>query len=209
MTPEISGGHQFQQPFGAEVRIEGTLSKWHDERGFGFIAPRLGGQEVFAHVSAFPRDGRRPRIGETLWFDIEVDPRGRKRAVRIERPARAISPQEARRVRDGSPRTRGLVRGLVTAAIVVGLGVYGYGEMSRRSVARLEADDSEPARGAAVPPTASASAAFRCDGRTYCSQMTSCAEATYFLRNCPGTKMDGDGDGVPCEQQWCTGPFSR
>ena len=44
---------------------------------------------------------------------------------------------------------------------------------------------------------------FRCDGRTHCSQMTSCAEATYFLRNCPNTRMDGDNDGIPCERQWC------
>jgi len=44
---------------------------------------------------------------------------------------------------------------------------------------------------------------FRCDGRTHCSQMSSCAEATYFLRNCPNTKMDGNNDGVPCERQWC------
>jgi len=44
---------------------------------------------------------------------------------------------------------------------------------------------------------------YRCDGRTHCSQMTSCAEATYFLQNCPGVKMDGNNDGVPCEQQWC------
>jgi endonuclease YncB( thermonuclease family) len=43
----------------------------------------------------------------------------------------------------------------------------------------------------------------RCDGRRYCSQMTSCEEATWFLKNCPGTKMDGDRDGVPCETQWC------
>ena len=43
----------------------------------------------------------------------------------------------------------------------------------------------------------------RCDGRTHCSQMTSCAEAKYFLSNCPGVKMDGDGDGIPCEEQWC------
>ncbi|UWX04032.1 excalibur calcium-binding domain-containing protein [Pseudoxanthomonas sp. NC8] len=48
-----------------------------------------------------------------------------------------------------------------------------------------------------------ASAAFRCDGRTQCPQMTSCAEATYFVQHCPGAEMDGDGDGVPCEQQWC------
>jgi predicted negative regulator of RcsB-dependent stress response len=44
---------------------------------------------------------------------------------------------------------------------------------------------------------------YSCDGRTHCSQMTSCEEATYFLRNCPDTKMDGNHDGVPCEQQWC------
>lgn len=45
--------------------------------------------------------------------------------------------------------------------------------------------------------------AYRCDGRVHCSQMTSCEEATFFLRNCPGTKMDGDGNGIPCERQWC------
>ncbi|MBZ9613292.1 excalibur calcium-binding domain-containing protein [Rheinheimera maricola] len=40
---------------------------------------------------------------------------------------------------------------------------------------------------------------FRCDGRQHCSQMTSRAEAEFFIRNCPATKMDGDRDGVPCE----------
>lgn len=45
---------------------------------------------------------------------------------------------------------------------------------------------------------------FGCDKRKYCSQMTSCAEAKYFLANCPGVKMDGDRDGIPCEEQWCT-----
>jgi hypothetical protein len=45
---------------------------------------------------------------------------------------------------------------------------------------------------------------FACDGRTYCSQMHSCEEATFFLKNCPGTKMDGDHDGIPCESQWCS-----
>ena len=35
------------------------------------------------------------------------------------------------------------------------------------------------------------------------SQMTSCAEATFFLQKCPGTKMDGNNNGIPCERQWC------
>lgn len=61
--------------------------------------------------------------------------------------------------------------------------------------------ESEPEFVLTRPPQASA--VFSCDGRTHCSQMTSCAEATYFLQNCPGVKMDGNNDGVPCEQQWC------
>ena len=35
----------------------------------------------------------------------------------------------------------------------------------------------------------------------------SCDEAKFFLRNCPDTKMDGDHDGIPCEEQWCTSGF--
>lgn len=44
---------------------------------------------------------------------------------------------------------------------------------------------------------------FQCDGRRHCSQMKSCAEATFFLNNCPNVKMDGNEDGIPCEKQWC------
>jgi hypothetical protein len=40
---------------------------------------------------------------------------------------------------------------------------------------------------------------FSCDGRQHCSQMTSREEAVFFIRNCPDTKMDGDRDGIPCE----------
>jgi Excalibur calcium-binding domain len=71
---------------------------------------------------------------------------------------------------------------------------------------------SEPAAPAGVAkPRLSATQAprslngnFGCDARKYCSQMTSCTEAKYFLANCAGVKMDGDGNGVPCEQQWCS-----
>ena len=58
--------------------------------------------------------------------------------------------------------------------------------------------DTDPAAARSAAPAAS-----RCDGRTHCSQMTSCTEATYFLQHCPGTQMDGDHDGEPCERQWC------
>lgn len=72
-------------------------------------------------------------------------------------------------------------------------------------------DRTEPLPGNVASPTERRSptallpraTSFRCDGRTHCSQMTSCAEAKYFLSNCPGVKMDGDLDGIPCEDQLC------
>lgn len=61
-----------------------------------------------------------------------------------------------------------------------------------------------PASPAEVAPAdAAALKSPRCDGRQHCSQMTSCAEAKFFLGNCPGVKMDGDRDGIPCEDHWC------
>lgn len=60
-------------------------------------------------------------------------------------------------------------------------------------------DDAATAASAAP----AASAPSRCDGRTHCSHMRSCEEATYFIQHCPNTQMDGDNDGVPCERQWC------
>ena len=49
---------------------------------------------------------------------------------------------------------------------------------------------------ASAPPTTS----FTCGGKTYCREMTSCAEALFYLRRCGLTRIDGDGDGVPCEK---------
>jgi len=46
---------------------------------------------------------------------------------------------------------------------------------------------------------------FQCEAsKTHCSHMSSCAEATFYIQHCPNTQMDGDGDGIPCERQWCS-----
>lgn len=71
-------------------------------------------------------------------------------------------------------------------------------EKKRRATAAAKASEQVDLPAPGVPGS------FRCDGRKYCSQMTSCSEAKYFLASCPGVKMDGDKNGVPCEMQWCT-----
>ncbi len=39
----------------------------------------------------------------------------------------------------------------------------------------------------------------RCGTKRTCRQMNSCSEAQFFLRQCGVRRLDGDGDGVPCE----------
>jgi len=92
------------------------------------------------------------------------------------------------------------MRNVVLLALLVFAGWYGYSQYQRRASAAVEA---LPEVAAPAAPRAAPENRFTCDGRIYCSQMTSCAEATFFLRYCPGTKMDGNNDGVPCEKQWC------
>jgi hypothetical protein len=77
----------------------------------------------------------------------------------------------------------------------------GYEAYQSKKLATNAAQPSAPFARTSNPQAPAAN--FSCDGRKYCSQMTSCQEATYFLKNCPGVKMDGNNDGVPCEQQWC------
>ncbi len=45
--------------------------------------------------------------------------------------------------------------------------------------------------------------AYSCQGKTHCSHMSGCEEAIFYLRNCPNQHTDGNGDGCPCERQWC------
>ena len=92
------------------------------------------------------------------------------------------------------------MKNIVLLALLAIAGWYGYSQYQRRALAAAEelSEETTPAAPRVAPESR-----FRCDGRIYCSQMTSCAEATFFLQNCPGTRMDGNHDGVPCEKQWC------
>lgn len=185
------------------TRIDGTLKAWND-KGFGFIAPSKGGQDIFVHISDYPKQGGQPKVGESLTFLVMLNKDGKKKAIFVQRPG--VNPTGSRRGRAQSPASKGRsighrLLGFIAAAVLVAVG-YKY-VAPKFGPSETLASDSIQA------PTSEAASPFQCDGRKYCSQMTSCKEAKYFLKNCPNTEMDGDGDGTPCESQWCTSMFSR
>jgi hypothetical protein len=91
---------------------------------------------------------------------------------------------------------------LVALAAWQGYGLY-QSRRAEKAVPQGIADATQRPKPPAVQRNVDLTSQYKCDGRTLCSQMTSCEEATFFLKNCPGVKMDGDNDGIPCEKQWC------
>lgn len=62
---------------------------------------------------------------------------------------------------------------------------------------KLHPNDLPPP--AAHPAPASAGA-YACGNKRYCSQMGSCAEAQFYLTQCGVRSLDGNHDGMPCEE---------
>jgi cold shock protein len=65
----------------------GTVKKWFDEKGFGFITPKDGAPDIFVHFTGIHdrRGGRRQLVeGETVTYGVEESEKG-PRAVDVVR----------------------------------------------------------------------------------------------------------------------------
>jgi uncharacterized membrane protein YsdA (DUF1294 family)/cold shock CspA family protein len=104
------------------MQTGGRINSWNDDRGFGFIEPTHGGQEIFFHVKAFRGRGERPKIGQFVSFEVELGPEGKKRARNVE-PVRAA--RASRRAGRDSPAQWGTATLFVIPAFLVLCGVVG------------------------------------------------------------------------------------
>lgn len=94
------------------MRFEGTVKSWNDERGFGFIEPELGGQEIFVHITAFPSRSQPPPLNQRVTFEVELNREGKKRARNVA-PVRSLI---ARVVRPRRTTAKGGAASLVAFA---------------------------------------------------------------------------------------------
>ena len=67
----------------SSVRQSGTIVKWDDEKGSGFIEPDAGAGDVFVHAKVVV-GARRPVVGDRVIFFPEKDNQGRSRALQMQ-----------------------------------------------------------------------------------------------------------------------------
>uniref|UniRef100_I1LPP7 CSD domain-containing protein n=1 Tax=Glycine max TaxID=3847 RepID=I1LPP7_SOYBN len=82
-------------------RVSGKVKWFNDQKGFGFISPDDGSDDLFVHQSQIKSDGFRSLAeGESVEFAIESESDGRAKAVDVTGPDGA-SVQGTRRGGDG------------------------------------------------------------------------------------------------------------
>jgi cold shock CspA family protein len=187
---------------------KGKLVRWIDEKGFGFIKPENGSNEIFIHISALRSMSRKPIVGDVIQYQIGFDSNGKTRAVdaKIEGVSQVMTlvplaqKRNERLHRTYSNRANKPQKSFNIFPIIVLIGVvivFVYSKVLKEKniVENIKMPTVEKQPIVQIEQ-------FQCEGKVWCTQMASYDEALFYIRNCPGTNMDGDGDGIPCERQF-------
>jgi len=188
----------------------GTLISWNDEHGYGFIKPDNENLKIFVHVSAFGKLLKRPMAGDKIYFDIIIEQSGKQKA-KIARIVEELQQETINRKyvlvkKDSSVNhskhthtsNKKVKKTLLSIVLLIALVLLIIKTNQQSNINNLKKGNdsySNRTENNSVP-------LFKCNGKVYCSQMGSYEEALFYLKNCPGTKVDGDGDGCPCEDQF-------
>lgn len=88
----------------------GTLIRWNDQRGYGFIQPDLENTQVFVHIKTFGSIARRPQEGDRVDFDSSIGEQGKRKATFARITESVTAPKESPRRTDSRARRQPTAR---------------------------------------------------------------------------------------------------
>lgn len=192
---------------------EGIIKTYNEEKGFGFIEIKNQKKDLFFHIKDLPNKQYLPKIGEKLKFRIVSDNNGKMKAENIVRldlkidEINNIIPNKNSYRSKRKPQKKtfnfiNLLIGLIIFSIFLAILLPFLSNIYQRETLKRQVAEPTQKVSSPVSSNTNVTSQYSCDGRVHCSQMNSYDEAVFFINNCPGTKMDGDGDGEPCEGQF-------
>ena len=197
----------------------GTLVRWNDDKGFGFIKPNTpNAQDVFIHISALKQMARKPVVGDEIVYQSQQQSDGKIKAIKASiegvavisgvtsglanKPTRSQHKDHTPTSHYSHRRSGSRLQRMIFIIILVSIGSFAIKQYQALNATPVITYDELPT--VETQEWQPATPKFRCEaGKTHCSHMRSCEEAIFYINNCPNTKMDGNHDGVPCEKQWC------
>lgn len=191
---------------------QGKLKDWDPARGTGFLQQDKAGPDIHISSTGFRKKPDQLKDGDQIFFQIEVDPQGKAKAVFAYKAGQHFVPAPAvKKPALSSLPFQQLLSVLVSLSILAWLGylLSAHAAFSLKSVE--EQVETEVLNNGKVvldspvwPPIQNQYyEPFQCEGKQHCSEMLSCDEARFYLKNCPDVLIDGDNDGIPCERQHC------
>lgn len=67
------------------MRPHGKITHWNEEKGYGFITPSSGANQLFVHVRAFKNRHLQPELNQVVLYSLSTDKQGRPCAVKVVR----------------------------------------------------------------------------------------------------------------------------
>lgn len=63
--------------------MKGQIVEWNDNKGYGFISSAGGELRVFFHISSVKNRGYRPKLTDSVSYDVTEDNKGRLNAKNV------------------------------------------------------------------------------------------------------------------------------
>jgi cold shock protein len=98
--------------------VKGVLKTWKEDRGFGFIKPEDGGKDIFIHISALNGVSRRPITGDTIYYQIAKDNRGKYKAINAQIEGVTVRKDRAKNLLKTSSNKRGMMEIISNKAVI-------------------------------------------------------------------------------------------
>jgi len=193
---------------------QGIIKEWNPAQGRGFIQRDKAGPDISIHSSGFRKKPEQLQNGDRVFFQIEIDSAGTLKAVDAYKAGQHFAPApELKKPALSSLPFQRILSALLILSILALLGYQALNVFSSAEHSASETEFTESAKQQAAdlsvehsewsPTQVQQGQQFQCEDKQHCSEMSSCEEAEFYLEQCPGVLIDGDNDGIPCEQQLC------